>query len=539
MKLIGIKDDAVRAQFEQKGYVIPSYDREKIREATAKAPAWVHFGTGNIFRAFPAAVLDKLLSDGSYDKGVIAVEGFDYDIIEKAYKPFDDLSLLVTLKSDGNIEKRIIGSVTESLTFDTSRQTDTARLKEIFINPSLQMISFTITEKGYSLNGADGNLSKVVADDFDNKCFPPKHLMGRMAYLLYERYKAGAYPVAMSSMDNCSHNGDKLKAAVLAYADKWVQQQLVDKGFGEYLRDESRVTFPLSMIDKITPRPDKDVVAMLAADGFEDTGIIITDKNTYTAAFVNAEETQYLVIEDKFPNGRPPFDKGGVYFTDRETVDKVEKMKVCTCLNPLHTALAIFGCLLSYDFISKEMKDDDLASFVRNMGYTEGMPVVVDPGIIRPETFIGEVLDKRLVNPFMPDTPQRIACDTSQKIPIRFGVTLSSYREKGEDLTKLRYIPVVLAGYLRYLTGVDDEGNDFEQSPDPLLEELSGVMKKYRGFKSATEEDLRPVLSRSDVFGIDLYAVNLAEKITGLFNEMNGSKGSVRKVLHAINEQQA
>lgn len=538
MKLIQINDDTVRREFEGKGYVIPSYDREKVRAKTAKEPAWVHFGTGNIFRAFPAAVLDKLLSDGSYDKGVIAVEGFDYDIIEKAYKPFDDLSLLVTLKSDGSIEKRVIGAVTESLTADTAREADFTRLKEIFINPSLQMVSFTITEKGYSLNGADGNLSGVVRDDFDNKCFPPKHLMGKMAFLLYERFRAGAYPVAMSSMDNCSHNGDKLKAAVLAYADKWTEQGLVDKGFADYLRDESKITFPLSMIDKITPRPDKNVVGMLESDGFEDTGIIVTDRKTYTAAFVNAEETQYLVIEDKFPQGRPPFDRGGVYFTDRETVDKVEKMKVCTCLNPLHTALAIFGCLLSYDSISKEMKDDDLASFVRSMGYTEGMPVVVDPGIIRPETFIGEVLDKRLVNPFMPDTPQRIACDTSQKIPIRFGVTLSSYREKGEDLTKLQYIPVVLAGYLRYLTGIDDMGNDFEQSPDPLLAELLGIMKEYRGFKSATAEGLRPILSRSDVFGIDLYETGLAEKITALFNRMNASKGCVRKVLHGMNEQQ-
>ncbi len=534
MKLIQINDDAVRREFEEKGYVIPSYDREAVRKKTSKEPSWVHFGTGNIFRAFPAAVLDKLLCEGLYDKGVIAVEGFDYDIIEKAYKPFDDLSLLVTLKSDGTIEKRVIGSVTESLTADTARAADIERLTEIFVNPSLQMVSFTITEKGYSLAGADGNLSGVVNDDFDNKCFPPKHLMGKLAYLLYKRFAAGAYPVAMSSMDNCSHNGDKLKAAVLAYADKWTELGMVEEGFAGYLRDENKVTFPLSMIDKITPRPDKDVVAMLESDGFEDTGIIVTDKNTYTAAFVNAEETQYLVIEDKFPQGRPPFDKGGVYFTDRETVDKVEKMKVCTCLNPLHTALAIFGCLLSYDSISKEMNDDDLASFVRNMGYTEGMPVVVDPGIIRPETFIGEVLDKRLVNPFMPDTPQRIACDTSQKIPIRFGVTLSSYHEKGEDLTKLSYIPVVLAGYLRYLTGVNDEGDDFEQSPDPLLDELSGIMRQYRGYKSATAEGLRPILSRTDVFGINLYGSNLAEKITALFNEMNASEGCVRKVLHRL-----
>ena len=98
-------------------------------------------------------------------------------------------------------------------------------------------------------------------------------------------------------------------------------------------------------------------------DGFEDTDLIITSKNTYTAAFVNAEETEYLVIEDTFPNGRPPLEKAGFIFTDRETVDKVEKMKVCTCLNPLHTALAIFGCLLSY---ADHLGGDERSPAVRN-----------------------------------------------------------------------------------------------------------------------------------------------------------------------------
>lgn len=532
MRLVQVKDEAVRKEFTEKGYLLPKYDREAVRDLTQKEPAWIHFGCGNIFRAFPAAVLDELLNLGLYDRGVIAVEGFDLDIIKKAYKPFDDLSLLVTLKSDGNIEKRVIGSVTGSLTADISRSEDSDILNEIFRNPSLQMVSFTITEKGYSLNGADGSLSAVVRDDLEKRSFPPKHLMGKTAYLLYERYRFGAYPLALSSMDNCSRNGDRLKDAVLAYADKWRDMGLVDSGFCEYLRDESRVSFPLSMIDKITPRPDGDVVKMLQKDGFEDTDIIITDKNTYTAAFVNAEETQYLVIEDRFPNGRPPLEKAGVFFTDRDTVEKTEKMKVCTCLNPLHTALAIFGCLLSYDLIWKEMKDEDLSTFVRGMGYTEGLPVVADPGIISPESFIDEVLNIRLVNPFMPDTPQRIACDTSQKMPIRFGVTLKAYSDRGEDLSHLRYIPVVLAGYLRYLLGTDDNGNDFEPSPDPLLEELGGIMKQYRGYAAATSEELKPILSRKDIFGVDLFDAGLADAVTGLFNEMNKEPGMVRKVLH-------
>ena len=145
---------------------------------------------------------------------------------------------------------------------------------------------------------------------------------------------------------------------------------------------------------------------------------MITSKNTYVAPFVNAEEVQYLVIEDAFPNGRPALEKGGLIFTERETVDKVEKMKVCTCLNPLHTALAVFGCLLDYQLISKEMQNPQLKRLVEIIGYDEGLPVVVNPGIIDPKTFIDEVLNVRVPNPFMPDTPQRIATDTSQKLAI-------------------------------------------------------------------------------------------------------------------------
>ena len=96
-------------------------------------------------------------------------------------------------------------------------------------------------------------------------------------------------------------------------------------------------------------------------------------------------------------------------------------MKVCTCLNPLHTALAIYGCLLGYTLISEEMKNPLLKNMVEVIGYKEGLPVVVNPGILDPKKFIDEVVNVRIPNPFLPDSPQRIATDTSQKLSIRFG----------------------------------------------------------------------------------------------------------------------
>jgi fructuronate reductase len=519
--------------WKDKGYELPEFNREQVRKDTMENPTWLHFGAGNIFRGFPAAGLQKLLNSNSYDKGVIVAEGFDYEIIEKAYKPFDDLSLLVVLKANGTIEKKVIGSVIESLVADSESDQEWSRLKEIFRKTSLQMASFTITEKGYSLFDSKGEHLGVVEADFIKGTEKPNHIMGKVTALLYERYQAGAAPIAMVSMDNCSHNGDKLYAAVEAYAENWVKNGFAEEGFLSYVADPKQVSFPWSMIDKITPRPDDKVKQMLAEDGFEDTDLIITGKNTYTAAFVNAEETEYLVIEEAFPNGRPPFEKAGILFTDRETVDKVEKMKVCTCLNPLHTALAIFGCLLSYRTIWEEMRDSELVKLVNKIGYGEGMPVVVNPGVLDPQDFIKAVLELRLPNPFMPDAPQRIATDTSQKLPIRFGETIKAYVER-EDLkvTDLTFIPLTLAGWCRYLMGVDDSGDQFIPSPDPLLSEVQEYVKDIRlGDTTIAKDVLRPILSNEKIFAVDLYEVGLADKIEAMFLELIAGKGAVRATL--------
>lgn len=520
MKLTDIMKGA-GPEWEEKGYQLPRFDIEAVRAKTHAEPTWVHFGAGNIFRAFPAAILNEALNSGKYDRGVIVAESFDYEIIDKAYQPYDNLSLLVSLKSTGTIEKKVIASVTESLKADY-QFADWARLQEIFRNPSLQMISFTITEKGYGVAPADleRGLTPVLA-------------MGKVAVLLYERFQAGKLPLTVQSMDNCSHNGDKVKAGVLKYAEKWVADGLVPAEFKEYLLDETRITFPWSMIDKITPRPHEKVQAMLAEDGFEDNYTLQTEKHTFTAPFVNAEETEYLVIEDHYTNGRPPLELGGVMYTTRETVDMVETMKVTTCLNPLHTAMSIYGCMLGYTLISAEMADPDIRSFIQKIGYIEAMPVVTDPGVLNPYEFIGAVLNRRLPNPFMPDAPQRIAMDTSQKLAIRFGETLKKYEARGLDKSNLVLIPLVLAGYARYLRGIDDAGNAFEPSPDPLLSELQPIVAGLEVKEG--EQDfscLKQLYERTDVFGVDIYAMGLGDQIEGMVKELYAGPGAVRRTLH-------
>ncbi len=523
-----------RAQWETAGYALPQFDREAVTAATKEAPFWIHFGAGNIFRAFQANVVQRLLNEGVLDRGLVVAEGFDYEIVEKMNRPHDDYTILVTLKADGNVEKTVIGSVVESCILDSENEQEYNRLKEIFRKDSLQMVSFTITEKGYSLVNGKGETLPAVEADFAAGPEKPASYIGKVASLLYTRYLDGEKPVAMVSMDNCSHNGDKLYAAISAFAKKWTENGKAEAGFLNYINNKEKVSFPWSMIDKITPRPDASVEEILKKDGVEELEPVITSKNTYVAPFVNAEECEYLVIEDAFPNGRPELEKAGLMFTERETVDRVERMKVCTCLNPLHTTLAVYGCLLGYEKISEEMKDEELTKMIRTIGLKEGLPVVVNPGVLDPKEFIDTVLNVRFPNPFMPDTPQRIATDTSQKLAIRFGETVKAYQASDQlNTADLKLIPLVFAGWLRYLTGIDDKGNDFTLSPDPLLDTVCPYVADLKPGTDCgdVESKVKPILENEKIFGVNLYEAGMAESVCGYLKEMLAGPGAVRATL--------
>ena len=517
---------SIQNKEDWKGYHLPGYDPIQIADNTKKQPQWLHFGSGNIFRIFMGSLCQKLIEQGDMDTGIICCEGYDEEIITKCFRPYDNLCVGVTMNADGSMDKEVIGSLAESLTV----QDDLDRIAEIFSKPSLAMVSFTITEKGYSIYRAAHELSPAVAADMERGPEGCRSFMAQLTALCIGRGRACGKPVALVSMDNCSHNGEKLQQAVMEIAKAWLEGGKIQEEDYAYL--ENQVAFPWSMIDKITPRPNENVEKQLLADGLEDIKPFVTAKHTYTAPFVNAEKAQYLVIEDWFPGGRPPLEKAGVIFASRDTVNQVEKMKVCTCLNPLHTCLAIYGCLLGYTSIAEEMNDPQLKSFVETMGYEEGMPFVVNPGVIDPKQFLDEVLNLRLPNPYMPDTPQRIATDTSQKLSIRFGETIKSYMASPDhQASDLKLIPLVLAGWLRYLLGVDDEGQPFELSPDPLLPAMQERLQGICLGGEICERQLEKVLSDASIFGVDLYACGLAEKVIGYLKELIAGPGAIRKTL--------
>ena len=492
------------------GYRLPSFDIAAMEKSTNKAPTWLHIGAGNIFRIFVAGLQQDLLEAGHTDKGIIVYESYDEDIIPASFVPYDNFTLAVSLGSDSSVTKRVIACIADAF------GPDLPKLIDVIAKPSLQLISFTITEKGYAVPP-------------DNICHSPDAAttaMEQTAAGLYARYQASAPPLALVTMDNFAENGTVVAKAMETVATAWHKNSQAPADFIDYVKKQS---YPWTMIDKITPQPSKAIAEILEKEGYASTQITETAKHTTVASFVNAEGPQYLVIEDNFPNGRPPLEKTigkGVYFTNRETVRKSDRMKVCACLNPLHTVLGVCGTLLNYPTIAACMQDKRLVALI-NHAADEAMPTVANPGIIDPQDFLKEVVTQRFPNPFIPDTPARINADASQKIPIRFGVTLQSRLAAGLDIAGLEAIPRFIALWLRYRMGKDDAGNEVPLSPDPRLPKAVLPLLDLQLGESAKATDLRPILSDASIFGVDLYSVGLAGKVEEIFAQLAAKPDAV------------
>lgn len=516
------------------GVKLPEYDVDAVKVAGKKQPVWMHFGGGNLYRAFHAQIAQTLANKGLLDRGVVVAETFRPFTLDEVYAPYNYDILQVVMNADGSLDENLLAVTADGVFANSQRPDDLARAKRYFESPVLQMVTFTITEKGYGLRDAEGELMPYVKAELETGPDGAASTMGIICALLFARYNAGATPIAMVSTDNFSQNGRRFREAILTVAEGWLASGHVPQGFVDYVSDESRVSFPWSMIDRITPNPSPETEEKLVEQGWDDLGLIKTAGPTF-AGFSNTEACHYLVIEDSFPNGRPALEEGGVIMCDRDTAEKADTMKVTACLNPLHTCLAVFGCLLGYNRIWKEMENADLAELVHRLGYDEDLPVVVDPKVIDPKSFIDELVGKRLVNKSLPDAPQRIATDTSQKVAIRYGHTLNSYLAAGKDVSGLTYIPLTIAGWLRYLTAVDDRGQAFECSADPLLAELQ---ERVSGLKlgaadaGSVHAACSPILSNKEIFTLDLYECHLGKKIEGYLLEMLAGPGAVAATIH-------
>lgn len=526
----GIKQNSF---WQDNGILLPDYDVESIKEKAVKAPRWVHFGIGNIFRGFIGGIADGLLEEGYLDRGLTCVETFDYEVVDRIYVPYDNLALSVILNSDGTREKKVLGSLAEVLKADYTDQQQWSRLKEVFCSKDLQIVSFTITEKGYALRNAAGAFTGYVQKDIEAGPDGCTGAMGIVTAMLYERFLNGAVPVALVSMDNCSRNGSFLRDSILTVASEWQQRGFVGKSFLTYLKDETKVAFPWTMIDKITPRPDTAIAEELEKLGLEKMQPVITQKRTYIAPFINAEGPQYLVIEDTFPNGRPALEHGkGVYMADRDTVNRSERMKVTACLNPVHSALGPLQVVLGIDLFAEGLKDPVLLKMGCQVAYDEGMKVIEDPGIISPQAFTDELFEDRFPNVYLGDTNLRLSTDVSQGVGVRFGETIKSYVAKFGTAESLVAIPLGIVSWLRYMLAVDDQGNAFELAPDPMNQYFTDQFRTIKwDDPSSLTDQLRPVLSNENIFFTDLYQAGIGEKMEEMFREMLAGKGAARATI--------
>ena len=514
----------------------PHFDVAKMQQEGKKRPRWIHIGPGNLFRCYPARVAADLLERGEHWP-ITAVAPRDPKDMDSQLGDHDLMTLKVTLNPDGTQDLRVVAGISEAV--GIRDQEELSRLIEVARDPNVALMSYTITEKGYVIGDGSGILQPGVqaAIETDN----PGGLEGCQAstmvlsaVLLRERFIAGGAPITLLSFDNFSHNGDKLRESVLRIAQGWSKQGTAPDGFLEWLQDEKKVAFPITVIDKITPRPNPGIAEKLEKLGFSDMAVE-TPSRTPLAGFVNTEPVEYLIIEDKFAGKRPNWDDLGVQVVARQVCDDFENMKVTTCLNPLHTALAVAGSLLRMPTIDSEMQDPALRALVNELGFKEGLPVVTDPVVVNPEDFLREVVEVRFPNVYLPDNPARIAMDTSQKIPIRFGETIKKYLERDLDLDSLRAIPFVFALWCRFLMGIGDDGLPFEPAPDPRYEELHKHVAEIKldGSNSAEEihQALQPILSDTDIFRTDLYATPLAEATEKYFKELVAGTGAVRSTL--------
>ena len=522
-----------KQDWEKAGIRLPGYDVDTVTEKAREAAKWVHFGIGNIFRIFIGGIADGLLEEGYLDRGVTCVETFDYDVVDKIYDPFDNLALSVILKSDGSRDLKVLADSAEAVKGQSSDEKSWKRMKEIFTSKDLQIVSFTITEKGYALTRPDGSYLPWVQAELEGGPDSATSAMGIVTAMLLERFRQGKLPVALVSMDNCSQNGSHLQESVCTVAKEWIKRGFAGEDFLAYLEDDSFVAFPWTMIDKITPRPSEQIAEDLEKLGVENMSPVITSKRTYIAPFVNAEGPQYLVIEDSFPNGRPALEHGkGVYMADRNTVNLAERMKVTACLNPVHSALGPLGVLLGYDLFADVMEDPQLNKIGRTVAYGEGMQVIEDPKILSPKAFTDELFEDRFPNRYLGDTNLRLCTDITQGFGVRFGVTIQHYTERDGSAAALKAIPLGLAGCMRYFMGVDDQGKSYELAPDPLADEIHERLSTVELGKPETFTDqLRPILSNPNIFFTDLYKEGIGEKIEDIFREMLKGNGACRETV--------
>ncbi len=393
----------------------------------------VHFGPGAFHRAHQTDYVARLLADDPR-WGIAAVSLRSPGTVEALARQ-DGLYTLAILDAEPSF--RILGA--HSQFFGPGQD---AGVRRLLADPAIEIVSSTVTEKGYCLSG-DGTLDFAHPDIAHDLLSPdrPRSLIGWLALGLRDRRASGITPFTPLCCDNMVANGRKLGAAVTAFATR------LDRELGAWIAGETR--FPNAMVDSITPATDARVLAAVRdATGLEDA--IPVSREAYAA----------WVIEDVLPAGAPDLVSAGAVLTGDVAAYELAKLRI---LNGAHSTLAYIGLLLGLETVSDAMDDPLLAGFVDVLMERDIIPSL-------PATFdlhaYGRDILARFRNPAIGHKLSQIAWDGSQKLPYRLLDTIRDALADGRAIDRL-VVPV--AAWIAFVVRQARRGSALV---DPLAEEL-------------------------------------------------------------------
>lgn len=363
------------------------YDRSKLKTGI------VHFGVGGFHRSHQARYMDKLFKMGlANDWAICGVGVIPPDrAMRDALRSSDMSYLLVERAADGTEVANRIGSITEYIYAPADKEAVFNKLAD----PETKLVTLTITEGGYNVDEVNGlfDLTEpAVAQDLEDPA-NPKTVFGLIVEGLRRRRSAGGGPVTILSCDNVQHNGQISETAFVGYANA-AYPDLVP-----WIREN--VTFPSSMVDRITPATTADHREYVASNlGVEDAWPVV------------AEDFTQWVVEDNFASGRPPFEKVGVQMVD--DVSPYEKLKL-RLLNTSHQLLGYLGYLEGHEFVHDAVADENVRRVVTDYMQQEARATLDPvPGIDVAQ--YAEKLLERFSNEAIADTLSRLATDGSDRI---------------------------------------------------------------------------------------------------------------------------
>ncbi|BAK84471.1 mannitol dehydrogenase family protein [Komagataeibacter medellinensis] len=417
----------------------PQYRREDVSVGI------VHFGVGNFFRAHEAWYVDQCLAlPGQSGWGIAGVGlngGSRGAAKARAFQQQDGLYSLTEVAADGARTVSIIGALREYLLAPADPEAVLRRLAD----PETRIVSMTITEGGYNIDEKTGEFrldTPAVQADLANPRRPAT-VFGYVVEGLRRRREAGVPAFTVMSCDNLRSNGHIAHTAFVGYA------RALAPDLAAWI--EANVTFPCSMVDRITPGVDTATRnALNEASGLDDDLPVL------------AEDFSQWVLEDKFCNGRPALEKAGVQFVD--DVAGYEQVKV-RMLNASHILLGALGLLLGYRYAHETVEDADLERFANAYWTLDAIPQIDAPAGVDLDAYRQRLLS-RFSNRAVADTLLRICSDGASKVQVFWTDTVRRSLTSGHDLERIAF---GIAAYLEMLRGRDERGETY--SPiEPTLD---------------------------------------------------------------------